>query len=136
MSAAEQYRDRATSLSYRNKAFINGKYVDAASGETFDCVSPIDGKLLTSVAACDKEDVNRAVAAARAAFESGAWSEANPKDRKKTLLRFAGLIEKHKDELALLETLDMGKPITFALNVDLGGVVRTVQWYTEAVEKL
>ncbi len=136
MSAAEQYRDRATSLSYRNKAFINGKYVDAASGETFDCVSPIDGKLLTSVAACDKEDVNRAVAAARAAFESGAWSEANPKDRKKTLLRFAGLIEKHKDELALLETLDMGKPITFALNVDLGGVVRTVQWYAEAVDKI
>ncbi|PKQ07539.1 MAG: aldehyde dehydrogenase PuuC [Alphaproteobacteria bacterium HGW-Alphaproteobacteria-12] len=136
MSAAIDYRNRAASLSYRNKAFINGRFVDAASGETFECVSPIDGKLLTEVAACDKADVDAAVTAARVAFESGVWSEMNPKDRKKTLLRFASLIERHTDELALLETLDMGKPITFALNVDVSGVVNTVQWYAETVDKV
>ncbi|MBO6693771.1 MAG: aldehyde dehydrogenase family protein, partial [Parvibaculum sp.] len=95
MSAAIDYRDRAASLTYRNKAFIDGKFVDAASGETFECVSPVDGKLLTEVAACDKADVDVAVKAARRAFESGVWSEMNPKDRKKALLKFAGLIEKH-----------------------------------------
>ncbi|HAC57281.1 MAG TPA: aldehyde dehydrogenase PuuC [Alphaproteobacteria bacterium] len=136
MSAAIDYRDRAASLTYRNKAFIDGKFVDAASGETFECVSPVDGKLLTEVAACDKADVDVAVKAARRAFESGVWSEMNPKDRKKALLKFAGLIEKHTDELALLETLDMGKPITFAVNVDVAGVVNTVQWYAEAIDKI
>lgn len=136
MSAAIDYRDRAASLTYRNKAFIDGKFVDAASGETFECVSPVDGKLLTEVAACDKADVDVAVKAARRAFESGVWSEMNPKDRKKALLKFAALIEKHTDELALLETLDMGKPITFAVNVDVAGVVNTVQWYAEAIDKI
>tara|TARA_R110002110_G_scaffold68731_8_gene185859 strand:- start:14890 stop:16380 length:1491 start_codon:yes stop_codon:yes gene_type:complete len=136
MSAAIDYRNRAAGLSYRNKAFINGRFVDAVSGETFECVSPIDGKLLTEVSACDEADVDAAVTAARAAFESGVWSEMNPKDRKKTLLRFASLIERHTDELALLETLDMGKPITFALNVDVSGVVNTVQWYAETVDKI
>ena len=136
MSAAEKYREQAARLSYRSKAFIDGKYVDAASGKTFECISPIDGQPLTEVAACGKEDVDRAVKAARAAFEKGVWSEMNPKDRKMVMLRFAQLIDQHKDELALLETLDMGKPITFSLNVDMAGVVNTVQWYGEAIDKM
>ena len=89
----------------------------AASGKTFDCVSPIDGKLLTKVAACDAEDVNRAVAAARAVFEKGSWSACHPAKRKKVMLKFAELMQKHKDELALLETLDMGKPISVSAGV-------------------
>lgn len=136
MALAEDYRSRIEALSYRNQAFIDGKYVDAASGRSFDCISPIDGRVLTSVASCDKEDVNRAVAAARAAFESGKWSENSPSRRKRTLLKFASLIDKHKEELALLETLDMGKPITQSLSVDMRAVVHTVQWYAEAVDKM
>lgn len=65
----EQLRAQAASLTIRNKAFINGVYVDAASGKTFDCISPRDGKILTQVAECDVEDVNRAVQSARAVFE-------------------------------------------------------------------
>ena len=79
MSAApaptrEDWEKLESQISIRNKAFINGQYVDAASGKTFDCVSPVDGRVLTQVASCDVEDVNRAVAAARAAFNSGSWS--------------------------------------------------------------
>ena len=72
--SAQDLRDRAGRLSYRNQALIDGKYVDAASGKTFECVSPIDGRTLTSVAECDAEDVDRAVRSSRKAFESGAWS--------------------------------------------------------------
>ncbi|MGF7162753.1 acyl-CoA reductase-like NAD-dependent aldehyde dehydrogenase [Rhodoligotrophos appendicifer] len=136
MSAAEDYRHQITSISYRNKAFINGKYVDAASGKTFDCISPIDGRVLTKVAACDKEDVDRAVKAGRAAFESGKWSNIAPRKRKKILQKFAALVEQHKDELALLETLDMGKPISESLNSDMGGVVNCMEWFAESVDKI
>jgi len=130
------YRSLIPTLSYRNQAFINGKHVPAASGKTFDCVSPIDGKVLTRVAECDSEDVNRAVAAARAAFEKGSWSTCHPAKRKKTLLKFADLIAKHKDELALLETLDMGKPISVSAGGDIPGSIQCIQWYAEAADKV
>ena len=130
------YRAMIPSLSFRNQAFINGKYVAAASGKTFDCVSPIDGKLLTKVAACDAEDVNRAVAAARAVFEKGSWSACHPAKRKKVMLKFAELMQKHKDELALLETLDMGKPISVSAGGDIPGSIQAIQWYAEAADKI
>ena len=130
------YRALIPTLSYRNQAFINGKHVAAASGKTFDCVSPIDGRVLTHVAECDVEDVNRAVAAARAVFEKGAWSACHPAKRKRTLLKFAELMGKHKDELALLETLDMGKPISAAAGGDIPGSIQCIQWYAEACDKV
>jgi len=139
MSAAlslDDYRGRAAALTYRNQAFIGGKYAPAASGKTFDCVSPIDGKVLTQVAACDKEDVDRAVKSARAAFESGAWSGMAKARRKRVLQKFAELILKHKDELALLETLDMGKPIRWSSAVDIPGAANAIAWYAEAIDKL
>jgi len=106
------WRARAKALQFRNQAFINGRYVNAVSGESFACVSPIDGQTLTHVAACDAADIDLAVSAARQAFENGTWRTAAPVERKRVLLKFADLIEANKDELALLETLDMGKPIT------------------------
>ncbi|HEY8352181.1 MAG TPA: aldehyde dehydrogenase family protein, partial [Sphingomonadales bacterium] len=108
----DEWVARAEGLDFRNQAFINGRYVPAASGKTFLCTSPINGQVLAEVAACDAEDVDRAVKAARQAFESGVWSNLPPKRRKRVLLKFASLIESHADELALLETLDMGKPIS------------------------
>jgi len=135
-AAAEDYRNQVTSISYRNQAFINGKYVPAASGKTFEKVSPIDGKTLTRVAECDKEDVDRAVKAARAAFEAGKWSRAFPKKRKMVLVKFAELIMKHRDELALLETLDMGKPISESSRTDIPGSAHCIQWYGEAADKV
>ncbi len=129
------YRAKAQALSYRNMAFINGKHVAAASGKTFDCISPIDGKLLTHVASCDVEDVNRAVAAARTVFEKGSWSAIHPAKRKKIMLKFADLLQKNLEELALLETLDMGKPISVSLSGDIPGSIQCIQWYAEAADK-
>jgi acyl-CoA reductase-like NAD-dependent aldehyde dehydrogenase len=99
-------------------------------------VSPIDGRLLAPVASTDAADVDLAVAAARRAFESGVWSRRAPRERKKVLLRFAQLIEQHAEELALLETLDMGKPISDSLAVDIPATVRCITWYAEAIDKL
>jgi len=132
----ETVKSQASGLSYRNQAFIDGRFAPAASGKTFDCVSPIDGKVLTRVAAGDKEDVERAVKAARKAFEDGRWSRLAPARRKKIMLRWADLIEQHTTELALLETLDMGKPIGDASGIDIPAVVNCIRWYAEAVDKV
>ena len=139
MSAAlsiESLKSQAEGLSFRNQAFIGGDFVAAASGQTFDCVSPLDGRVLTQVAAGDAEDIDRAVKAARAAFEDGRWSRMHPAKRKKVLLRWADLIEEHKTELALLETLDMGKPIGDASGIDIPAVANCIRWYGEAIDKI
>ncbi len=130
------WHERARRLEFRTQAFIDGRYVDAASGATFDSINPATGKLLARVAAGDAEDVNRAVAAARSAFRQGSWANLAPAKRKKILLRFADIIREHTEELALLETLDMGKPITDSLKVDVPGAARCIQWYAEAIDKV
>jgi 4-guanidinobutyraldehyde dehydrogenase/NAD-dependent aldehyde dehydrogenase len=130
------WRQRAAQLSINGRAFVGGRYVEAVSGETFDCVSPIDGRVLGKVASCDAADADAAVEAARRAFESGAWSRAAPAHRKKVLQRFAELILQHREELALLETLDMGKPISDSLAVDIPATARCIHWYAEAVDKI
>lgn len=132
----DMVQEQAKGLNIRGQAFIGGRYVDAASGRTFDCVSPIDGRLLTPVARCDEEDVDRAVRAARAAFEDGRWADLAPARRKRVLQRFADLIEQQQTELALLETLDMGKPITDSSTIDIPGVVNCIRWYAEAIDKV
>jgi acyl-CoA reductase-like NAD-dependent aldehyde dehydrogenase len=135
-TSVTDWHARARSLAIQSQAYIDGRYVPAASGETFDCVSPIDGRLLARVAATDVADADRAVAAARRAFEAGVWSRQPPRERKRVLLRFAELILQHRDELALLETLDMGKPIADSLAVDIPATARCIAWYAEAVDKI
>jgi acyl-CoA reductase-like NAD-dependent aldehyde dehydrogenase len=130
------WHERARSLAIEGRAFIDGRYVDAVSGETFDCVSPVDGRSIARVASTAAADVDRAVAAARRSFEDGAWSRMAPRERKRVLLRFAGLILEHRDELALLETLDMGKPISDSLAVDVNSTARCIAWYAEAIDKI
>ncbi|HTD12064.1 MAG TPA: aldehyde dehydrogenase [Steroidobacteraceae bacterium] len=130
------WHERARTLQFRTQAFIAGRYADAASGATFDCLNPATGKLLARVASGDQEDINRAVSAARAVFREGSWANLAPGERKRILLRFADLVQAHGDELALLETLDMGKPITDSLKVDVPGAARCIRWYAEAVDKV
>ena len=130
------WQERARRLEFRTQAFIDGRYVDAASGATFDCVNPATGKLLARVAAGDTEDINRAVNSARAAFRKGSWAQLAPAKRKTVLLRLAELIREHGDELALLETLDVGKPINDSVKVDIPAAARCVQWYAEAIDKV
>ncbi|WP_434030777.1 aldehyde dehydrogenase [[Pseudomonas] boreopolis] len=132
----EHWQAMAEGLSPKTQAFIDGRYVDAADGATFDCVSPIDGRVLGRVAAGSALDVDRAVAAARRGFESGRWSEARPVHRKKVLLKLAQLVERHADELALLESLDMGKPVRDARAVDLAATIRCLSWTAEALDKV
>jgi len=133
---AQDWRARAAVLPINGQAFIDGRYVDAASGATFDDVTPIDGRVIARVASTDQADVERAVAAARRAFDSGVWSRQPPRERKRVLQRFAELILAHRDELALLETLDMGKPISDSLAVDIPATARCIAWYAEAVDKV
>jgi gamma-glutamyl-gamma-aminobutyraldehyde dehydrogenase len=131
-----EWQARADALQIRGQAFVDGRYLDAASGKTFDCISPIDGRVIARVAEGEAEDIDRAVAAARRAFESGVWSETTPVHRKRTLIRFAQLIDAHGEELALLESLDMGKPVMDALKVDVSASVRCMNWTGEAIDKV
>jgi acyl-CoA reductase-like NAD-dependent aldehyde dehydrogenase len=130
------WHERARALDIRTQAFINGRYVESATGATFDTINPATGQLLARVAAGDAADIDRAVAAARAAFRSGVWAAQPPSARKKVLQRFADLIVEHADELALLETLDVGKPITDSVSVDIPATARCIHWYAEACDKV
>ncbi|MEM6667064.1 MAG: aldehyde dehydrogenase family protein, partial [Pseudomonadota bacterium] len=128
--------DRLAKLIIPSKALIAGELTTSASGETFDCISPIDGRVLGAIPSCDTADADRAVTAARKAFETARWSNSHPRKRKKVLMRFAALIAEHAEELALLETLDMGKPIRDSRSIDVPATVSTVEWYAEAVDKI
>jgi len=133
---ATDWQALAGELEIEGRAFINGRYVDALSGATRPTVNPANGQQITDVALCGTEDADLAVKGARAAFESGVWSRMAPMDRKMVLVRWAELIEKHADELALLETLDVGKPISDTVNVDVPSTVRTIRWSGEAIDKV
>ncbi len=130
------WRERAASFAPRTQAFIDGRSVPAKSGATFECINPATGQPLAAVASCDAADVEEAVAGARRAFDDGRWSRRAPSARKKVLLRFAELIRKHREELALTETLDMGKPISDSLKVDIPAAANCIAWFAEAVDKV
>ena len=135
-SSRPDWHARAATLSIDGRAFIEGQRVHSVSGASFDKHSPIDGRRLGAVARCDAADVDAAVRSARAAFDSARWSGMPPAARKKLLLRFAEKILAAREELALLETLDMGKPIRDALAVDVPSTARCIGWYAEAVDKV
>ncbi|MCL4119238.1 UNVERIFIED_CONTAM: hypothetical protein GTU68_060389 [Idotea baltica] len=130
------WTSRAEHLDIETRAFIQGSYCFAIKERTFDCLSPIDNRLLGAIARCDELDADKAVISARVAFEQGVWAKMAPAKRKEIMLSFAEQIKVHAEELALLETLDMGKPITDALTVDIPGSVRAIQWCAEAIDKL
>jgi gamma-glutamyl-gamma-aminobutyraldehyde dehydrogenase len=130
------WQARAAALRIEGRAFIGGEYVAARSGATFDDVSPIDGRVIAQVARCDGADVDRAVRAARQAFETGVWRKREPKERKRILLRFAELIQADLEQLALLETLDVGKPILNSLEVDVPSCATCIAYYAELADKL
>jgi acyl-CoA reductase-like NAD-dependent aldehyde dehydrogenase len=131
-----EWKERAGQLAIESRAFIDGHFTDALSGETRPSINPADGSTLAQVACCGPEDADLAVKGARAAFERGNWSQMAPMDRKMVLVRWAKLIEKNTEELALLETLDVGKPISDTLAVDVPSAVRTIRWSGEAVDKV
>jgi acyl-CoA reductase-like NAD-dependent aldehyde dehydrogenase len=135
-SSAAEWRSRAAALKPRSQVFIDGRFVASVDGATFDNINPATGKSLGAVAAGDQADIDRAVASARAAFRQASWADMPPKARKKVLLRLADLMLQHREELALLETLDMGKPIGDSMSVDIPSAANCIRWYGEAVDKI
>ena len=126
----------AENVGIEGRAFIDGQYVDALSGNKKPTRNPANGFDLVDVAVCGPEDADRAIKSARRTFESGVWCDMAPSERKMVLVRWAELIESHADELALLECLDVGKPISDTYNVDVPAAVRTIRWSGEAVDKV
>ncbi|WP_116474956.1 aldehyde dehydrogenase [Zobellella maritima] len=123
-------------IELKSQAFINGEFVAASDRQTYDIVNPATGETLAAIAACSAADVDAAVQSARQSFESGVWSEAAPRERKAVMKKLAQLIMDNAEELALLETLNVGKPVQDSLNIDIPGSAGCFEWYAEAADKL
>src|SRR5215831_7815971 len=116
--------------------FIGGKWLDSVSGKTFPTLNPATGETICQVAEADKADVDRAVKAARKAFEDGPWPKMNASERGRLLSRLADLIEHNKEELAALESLDNGKPYTDAMAADLPLTIKCYRYYAGWADKI
>ena len=129
------WQKRAAAQSFITQALIDGQLRPAQSGATFASINPATNQLLAHVAACDAADVDAAVASARQAFEHGPWARMAPRERKQVLLRLAELILANREELALLDSLNMGKPVMDAYTIDVPGAAQVFSWYAEALDK-
>ncbi|MEM5366978.1 aldehyde dehydrogenase [Paraburkholderia azotifigens] len=135
MTTYQEWQQKAQALSLDGRAFIAGQRCAAASNETFPTLNPSTGKALADIARCDAKDIDRAVVAARDAFESGVWSKAAPAQRKAVLLRLAQLIDDNAEELALLEALEAGKPVSECMGLDIPESAACIRWHAEVTDK-
>jgi gamma-glutamyl-gamma-aminobutyraldehyde dehydrogenase len=133
---AGEYAAIAETITLPGNAFINGAFRPAASGKTFVTLNPATGKVLTSVAACDTSDVDFAVSKAKEAFDDGRWHRLSPNERKTILLKFAKLLEENSHELAVLESLDSGKPVRECQTIDVPDTIHTIRWHAELIDKI
>jgi len=136
MTSLAHFEKVAGTIALPGKAVIDGALLAAVSGTTFDNVSPRDGRVLNQVAACSAGDVDIAVASARAAFNDGRWRKLSYRDKKRILFKLADLMERETETLAVLESLDVGKPIANTLSGDIPQAIRTLRYYAEAVDKV
>jgi gamma-glutamyl-gamma-aminobutyraldehyde dehydrogenase len=132
----QDWQDRAARLDISTGLFIDGQSVAALAGETFDCINPATGALLARIARGQAADVDRAVASCLAAWRDGRWAKQAPRARAAVLLRWADLVEAHSEVLALLETQDLGKPISDMFNIDLPEVLKTIRYFAECIDKI
>ncbi len=135
-TSSRYWHDRAARVKPETGLFIGGRFVNASSGGRFPTLNPATRQTLAEVAQGTAKDVDLAVAAARKAFRSGSWSRMAPRARMEILYRAARLMEEHADELALLDCLDMGKPISEMINIDVPGSVLTWQYFAETIDKI
>ena len=133
---AQEYRAIAATMAIGGNAFIDGIGRPASSGETFTTTNPATGDELARVAACGKADVDLAVRKAREAFADGRWRNQAPAERKRVLIAFAKLIERNRHELAVLESLDSGKPVAECQTIDLHETINTIRWNAELIDKI
>ncbi|MEK1924888.1 MAG: aldehyde dehydrogenase family protein, partial [Rhizobium giardinii] len=132
----DYWEDMLSALKPEGRHFIDGELSPSSSGETFTRRRPMDGKPGARLARGNAADIDRAVAAARASFESGIWRKKDPIEKKRIMLNWAQAIRDHGDELALLETLEVGKPVMASLNVDVRLCADGIQFYGEMIDKL
>lgn len=132
----EEYVAIAGNINFPVLPFINGQYQKPASGNTMVTINPATGETLAHVYACDRTDVDYAVQVSRNAFDTGVWSQQHPAERKAVLLKLALLIEENQLELAVLESLESGKPISECVLTDLPETISTIQWHAEAIDKM
>ena len=130
------YHVIAEGLKLPSQILIDGQWRDALYGATFATIDPSTGRELAQLPACDAGDVDAAVASARAAFKSGVWSDLHPTARKAVLVKLAALIEDNLTELAVMEVIDAGKPITDCLEIDVPETASCIRWHAEAQDKL
>ena len=130
------WQQRAARQTFITNALIDGRPVASASGATFEAINPATNQLLAQVAACGEDEVNLAVRSARQAFEQGPWARMAPVERKRILLRLSELLLAHREELALLDSLNMGKPVMDAYTIDVPGAAGVFAWYGEALDKV
>jgi len=123
-------------VNFSTQLIIGGRPVPGIKGKTFETINPANGKVLANIAEASSEDIDKAVSTARKAFHEGPWSKMAPAERKKILLRFATVIEAHSEELAMMESMEAGKPITDCLEIDLPETINTIRWHAEAIDKL
>jgi acyl-CoA reductase-like NAD-dependent aldehyde dehydrogenase len=126
----------AEELRPEGRALIDGRALAARDGGVFEKKTPMDGRVIAQVARCGAADIDAAVSAARRSFESGVWRRMEPRERKRILLRFAELIRADLERLALLETLDVGKPILNSVDVDVPKAADCIAFYGEYADKL
>jgi gamma-glutamyl-gamma-aminobutyraldehyde dehydrogenase len=130
------WHELANDLKPETRCFIDGDFVPAIKAGTFESINPATGDVIAEVARGTAEDIDVAVAAARRAFKAGVWSRMVPRKRMSVLYRYAQLISDHVKEFALLDTLDMGKPISDMIRSDVPGAARTFQFFAETIDKL
>nr|WP_320136616.1 aldehyde dehydrogenase [uncultured Amphritea sp.] len=133
---AINWQDRLDNIDFPKGLFIEGQFCAASEGKTYESINPATQECLSLVASADVTDVDLAVNSARKAFEDAEWSSASPAYRKEVLLKLAQLLRENAAELALLETLNMGKRIKDSYEVDVASSADTIQWYAEAVDKV
>ena len=131
-----EIRAVAEQLIFPNTAFINGKFGAAKSGKTFPTINPATGETICQIAACDAADVDLAVEKGRKAFASGCWSKMHPTDRKNIMIKLAKLMTRHRNELAVLESLESGKPIKDCIEIDVPETINCLVWHAEAADKI
>ena len=132
----ENFKSKIDDLSIRHQCFIHGEFCDPLSGKTYPNNSPIDGQKIIDVAEGNEKDTDKAVASARASFNKGLWRNLKPRKKMEVLFKLAALIEAHQEELALLETVDTGKPIRYSRMIDIHHCLSTVKFYAESIDKV
>ena len=131
----EEYASIAADLMYPAAPFIDGKF-RAGRGEKFPTVNPATGKPIATIAGANAKDVDLAVEKAREAFDQGRWSKMHPSERKDILIRLCKLITRNARELAVMESIDSGKPIKDCEEIDIPETIHTIKWHAEAIDKI